>query len=251
MGLIEPTPTATPIPCPAVPAGWTKGINHEFDVDVNDDAWPLGEDTDAYADTNMEIKDGVLRWSLRAHQNVYYHIEPRYSNDSRRDFYLFTRVRQVSGPLDSDYGVTFRLIGWKHYYFSISDAGKVLVYKRGSQEGDDSKQLYWDISASVQPGEFNELVVFAKGSHFTFCVNQQVVAELDDESYVSGRFGVQMELEQATDEAVIEYDNYTVYAPQKQTSTKGNFPLICHFSLDHHPFQSYNSTRFHKINPKP
>ncbi|MBI5951556.1 MAG: hypothetical protein HY865_07850 [Chloroflexi bacterium] len=210
MGLFEPTPTAIP-PCPSIPTGWVEVMNDQFDGNVN--LWPLGKDTNSYADTNTEIKNGILEWSLTAHQDVYYHIEPGANNNLQKDFYLTTDVRQADGPLNSEYGVTFHLLGWKHYYFSISDTGEVLVKKRSSRDGDDTEQLYWDFSSNVRPGEYNKLTVFAQGSHFTFCVNQQVVVELDDDTYTKGRVGIAMGLDRAADEAIIEYDNYTVYAP--------------------------------------
>jgi hypothetical protein len=205
-------PTSIPVPCPAIPTGWVEVTNDKFGPNVN--VWPLGKDTDSYADTEMEIKNGALRWSLTAHQGVYYYEEPQY-NTSQHDFYLQTNVRQTNSPLDSNYGVTFRGNGWNQYYYAINDVGEVLVYKHADNEDHMWENLYWDDTAIAQPGKYNELVVIAQGSHFTFCVNQQVAAEITDDSYISGYLGIGVNLHQANEETVIEYDYYTVYAPKK------------------------------------
>jgi hypothetical protein len=211
MELREPTPTTTliPVSCPAIPTGWEEVMDDKFGPNVN--VWPLGKDADSYVDTEMEIENGALRWSLKAHQGVYAYNEPQYVT-SQHDFYLQTNVRQVNSPSDSNYGVTFRGNGGNQYYFALNDVGEVLVFKHADSE-DHWKNLYWDDTVVAQPGKYNELIVIAQGSHFTFCVNQQVVAEVTDDSYVSGNLGVGVNLQQAKEETIIEYDNYTVYAP--------------------------------------
>jgi hypothetical protein len=95
------------------------------------------------------------------------------------------------------------------------DVGEVLVFKHADNEDQLWENLYWDDVAAAQPGKYNELIVIAQGSHFIFCVNQQRVAEITDDSYISGYLGIGVNLHEAKEETVIEYDNYTVYAPKK------------------------------------
>jgi hypothetical protein len=212
--LVEPSPIATLSlpPCPAIPTGWVEVMNDKFGPNVN--MWPVGKDTDAYADTEMEIRYGALRWSLNAHQGFYAYEEPQFIS-SQHNFYLQTNVRQTNSPLDSNYGVTFRGNGWNQYYFAINDVGKVLVYKHADNEDHLWENLFWTDSAIAQPGKYNELIVIAQDSHFTFCVNQQMVGEMTDDSYISGYVGIGANLHQAKEETLIEYDNYTVYAPKQ------------------------------------
>jgi hypothetical protein len=101
---IKPT-SSTPVSCPAIPAGWVEVMDDKFAANVN--VWPLGKDADSYADTEMGIKSGALKWSLKAHRGVYAYNEPQYIT-SQHDFYLQTNVRQTNSPLGSNYGVTFR-----------------------------------------------------------------------------------------------------------------------------------------------
>jgi hypothetical protein len=202
-------PTPTPVACPAVPAGWVEVFSDEFESD--DNGWPTGSGDDQYAKTNLSVTEGVLHTYTRAHQSVYYYWYP-HKIDSLEDFYLKTNVRQVSGPADANYGVVFRMAGWNHYLYRIDDSGGISIAKRTTNSWDSLR----DSSASaIRPGEYNELVVLGQGSRFKFCVNQQLVAEVEDESYPHGGFGIALGLYQAEDEAVIEYDDFEVYAPAK------------------------------------
>lgn len=222
--MVEPIPTATqiPVPCPAIPTGWVEVMNDKFGPNIH--MWPLGRETDAYANRNVEIKNGALRFLLAAHQGFYTFYNPEYI-DHQQDFHLHTKVRHTNGPLHNNYGVTFRSNGLNHYYFAINNAGEIQIYKHIDSEDsswgilyyeDPSWEiLYYAVSSNIQADQYNEMVVFAQGSHFTFCVNQQMVAEINDDSYVSGDVGIGMSLEQSNDEAVIEYDNYTIYGPKK------------------------------------
>lgn len=212
MELLEPIPTSTPVPisCPAIPVDWAEVTNDKFGPNVN--MWPLGKYTDSYADTNMEIKNGALTLSLKAHQDFYGYYTPNFLS-SRRNFYLLTNVRQKDGSLKNDYGVTFRSKGWNHYYFAINNAGEVLIYKHIDNEQRSWENLYRTTSSSVLPGAYNELIVFAQEEHFIFCVNQQVVADINDDSYINGYTGIGMGLEQSNDAVIIEYDNFVIYGP--------------------------------------
>jgi hypothetical protein len=214
MGLLEPTPTATPlpVPCPDIPTKWVEVMDDKFGPNVH--VWPLGRDKNDYEDSDIEIKNGALTFSFKTYKDFHMFYNPQYVA-SQHNFYLLTKVRQKKGFLNNDYGVTFRQNDTKYYYFAINNAGEVLIYKRIDDEDHPWEKLYYMPSSSVQPGKYNELTVIAQDSHFIFCVNQQMVTEMDDNSYVSGEVGIGMNLMKANDEVVIEYDNYTMYGPYK------------------------------------
>ena len=59
----------------------------------------------------------------------------------------------------------------------------------------------------------NRLAVVAEGAHFVLFVNDQYVAEVDDDRLSSGMVGVAVDLFDPGDEAVFEFDNFELRVP--------------------------------------
>jgi hypothetical protein len=207
LGLIELTPT--PAPCPPVPAGWRRILNENFNSNAND--WFVGKEDDIYSTGELEIDDGVYRISEKAKRDVYYHLYP--SMEVLRDFYLRSNVRLAKGPFDAEYGVVFRTQRSNHFSFMINNAGEVYIYRHSSRSDEDWEMVYRGFSRNIQPAGNNELIVMGRDTHFTFCINRQVIAELDHERYPSGKVGIAFSLNREGDEAVIEFDDLIVYTP--------------------------------------
>ena len=71
----------------------------------------------------------------------------------------------------------------------------------------------WTETTTIRPGETNRLTVLAEGSHYTFYINDQYVGEADEDRLSQGEAGVAIELREAGDAAVFEFDNFEVRAP--------------------------------------
>jgi hypothetical protein len=213
--LIEPTPAPTtvltPLPnsiyCPAVPEGWFRTTDEKFGL--SSASWPVGRQVEEYAETDLQIKDGVLRFSVLPDQSVYSFRQPAYSQ-ARRDFYLVTNVSRVRGPLDTEYGVVFRMTGNRHYFFGINDRQEILLRSHADDGWEET--LFNGFFRGIRPGESNELTVSAQGTHFVFCINQTVVAEVENGSYLIGKFGIATSMEGASEQAVIEYEDFIIYS---------------------------------------
>jgi hypothetical protein len=67
--------------------------------------------------------------------------------------------------------------------------------------------------AAVQSGESNRLSVVAVGSHLMFYINDQLVAELDDDTLQHGFVGVYINLEGGNALANVVFDNFELRAP--------------------------------------
>ncbi len=213
LGLIKPTPTSTPIPvpisCPAIPTGWELVMNNNFNT--NRYGWPVGKATDAYADTDLQVIDGLLRYNIKAHQGVYYPQTPGI-NKAPVNFYVTTQARKVSGPQDAQYGLTFLINGNQVLFYTIQDSGRVKVDVLDT-EGNWQDPLFNGYSENIKVGESNELVIFRQGSHYTFCVNQYITREINNTDYSFGKFGLGVVLENANDEGIFEFDDFIIYAP--------------------------------------
>jgi hypothetical protein len=208
--LIEPTLYN---PCLANPAGWEVVINNDFDT--NKYNWPVDKYMDEFSESSIQIENSLYRLSLMAFSNrgVYYYDFPAL-NKSSKDFYFTSRARQISGQDDADYGVIFHTNGERYYFFSISNSGQFNVRSR-NDAGAWKELWYGEDSENIHPGEINELVIFGEDSHYTFCVNQQMVGELDNQEHPLGGFGIGAVLRQANDVAIFEYDDLIIYAPVK------------------------------------
>ena len=208
IGLVAPTPT--PAPCPAVPAGWDTVLNDDFKF--NKDFWPVGKETGEYADTNLTVYNGLLRLEVMAKQGTFQYFYP--AQQPASDFYFVSRARRVSGPADAEYGIVFRLVSDQKLFFAIRDSGTVTVHAR-TANGIWADPLLRGRSGNIKVREPNDLVVLAQGSHYTFCVNDHVVGEIENTMYLPGKFGIGVDLHKAHEQATFEYDDFTIYAPAK------------------------------------
>jgi len=108
-----------------------------------------------------------------------------------KDFHLRVEATQLAGPVDNEYGVLVRLEDDTHFYaFSISGDGyaRVAHYAAGvwTVLGSD-----WTPQAAVQQGAAtNVLEVEARGTHFTFWVNGEQVAQVTEETLPDGDVGL-------------------------------------------------------------
>lgn len=110
------------------------------------------------------------------------------------DFSLEVDATQISGPDDNSYGVVFRLNSPSAYYrFDISGDGHLSFMRRDESDGGRWVEVIdWTPSAAIHRGaSSNRIKVVAQGSHFSFSVNGQLVAEADDGTYRSGAIGLE------------------------------------------------------------
>jgi hypothetical protein len=165
-----------------LPAGML--YRHDFGEDTGE--WILESDMDA----NAVYSDGQLVLKVKAANLIAW---AELADRKFTDFALEIDARQLAGPDDNSYGVLFRMRSPAAFYrFDISGDG----YYEFSRRNDDETNPWttitdWVASPAIQQGaNSNKLEIQAVGSHFTFYVNDQLVAEADDASYRSGGIGL-------------------------------------------------------------
>jgi hypothetical protein len=188
-------------------APWPVVISDDFSANVND--WLIGKSDDEYSVNELRIVNGKYRWELKAKQGFHYRQWPRTGSVS--DLSLSVDIRQVSGAYDADYALVFRDTDDEFYAFSISNTGyfSVQLFRNGVW----TPLIDWTTTSTIRPGDVNRLAVVAEGAHFVFFVNDQYVAEVDDDRLSSGMVGVAVDLFDPGDEAVFEFDNFELRAP--------------------------------------
>ncbi len=145
--------------------------------------WKLESDAAA----QVTIQNGVLHISVASPNQLAWALAGR----SLRDFHLTVEAAQVAGPSDNEYGVLVRVQDRRNFYsFSVSGDGYFLV----SRFVDGIRQPLgadWSPSdAILQGASTNILEVIAQGDRFTFIVNGQQLAQVEDNRFSQGDIGL-------------------------------------------------------------
>ncbi len=187
---------------------WPIILYDDFGADVND--WSSGDYSDELIEGNRQIADGQYLWEATALGGVVWWSIPETSSVS--DLYLTVEAQQTGGTTESQYGLLFRRVDRDNYYlFRIRDDGDYQFRMR--YEGEWQTLISWTESSTIQPGEVNRLTVVAEGSHFIFYINNQYVAEYDDSRLSNGQSGLLLGLDEESDTATFEFDNFELRAP--------------------------------------
>jgi len=190
------------------PEHWPVTFCDTFNVNVNE--WYTGNYEGDLVTGDKLITGGRYRWDATALDDVIWWGIPEIS--SVTDFYLTVEARRVSGVEDGQYGVIFRRADSDNYgLFKIEDSQYFKFSLR--YEGEWYTVIDWTETTAIRPGETNRLTVLAEGFHYTFYINDQYVGEANEDRLSQGEAGVAIELLDAGDTAVFEFDNFEVRAP--------------------------------------
>jgi hypothetical protein len=183
---------------------WPIVISDIFDGNLH--GWPSGSDSDpALASINWSISDGKYRWQAEAVDGFVWWVTPDMQDVT--DFYLAADARQLSGADDGEFGLVFRQGGESNYYlFEINNKGQFAVYLH--QPDNWESLLDWSDSTAIHTGETNRLAVLTQGSQFLFYINDQFVANLNDDRLSSGQTGLLIGLSNPQDKGLWEFDNF-------------------------------------------
>jgi hypothetical protein len=105
------------------------------------------------------------------------------------DFALEVDVWQRSGPVESSYGVLFRMAdGGQFYRFDITGNGLFIVERHDSDGRWTRLVPDWTPTSAINQGlnVANRLKVIASGSEMAFFVNDILLIQVSDPTYASG-----------------------------------------------------------------
>lgn len=197
----------------ATGSGWPLVLLDTFDSNAHN--WPSGSSSNELVTATESFINGKYHWDVKAHQDV--HLAARLVDTSAVfDFYLCAEAQRISGPDDGSYGVEFRVHDANSkYYFGIYNSRHfAFSLLHGGQW---TRLVDLTPTSAIRAGEANRITVVAQGTHFAFFINDQFVAEADDDRLDSGTVGLAIELSKAGDEAVFEFDNFELRAPPAPT----------------------------------
>ena len=204
--------TPTPAVCPKVPLGWNLEIDENFDNNKKD--WSVGLRYHDFGRTRSEIVNGNYQIQATASRSVNSYFHPR-MNFKTYDFFLQGDVLQIEGPTGGLYGIMFRLnYDGDRYFFGIRDTQRFTLRQNFKDEW--STLIPATYSSAIRPGEPNQLTVLAQDSHFSFCINQLLVDEIDNGDIEFGIAGFSYTLFNEGDKAKFEFDNFRLYVPPSE-----------------------------------
>jgi hypothetical protein len=168
--------------------GLPEGVLYQDTFDADTGNWILESDLDASA----RFADGQLQSEITASNLIAW---AELGDRQFGDFVLEVDATQLSGPDDNSYGVVFRVKNSNAYYsFDISGDGYYAVKRRDEAEGGRwtwiAAKDWLESSAIHQGASTNKIKIVVQGSHFAFYVNDQQIAEADDNTYRSGAIGL-------------------------------------------------------------
>ncbi len=206
-----PTPTATTPPDPLESyTRWPLVLRDTFFEQRND--WEIANATEGdLASGTLRIGGGKYRWEITALEGVVWWSRSR-EDTFTTDFYASVEARQISGTPEADYGLIFRHDGENYYYFQVSDVGWYAVYLYNA--GEWTELTAWTESAAIRPGHINKVAVAGEGSLFSLFINGAAVGEVRDATLAAGSAGVAVQIYNAGESAVFEFDNFEWRAPR-------------------------------------
>jgi hypothetical protein len=190
------------------PADWVVVFCDTFSTNEND--WYTGEyDGDLISGEKL-LAGGKYRWDATVNGDAIWWSIPDVALDE--DFYATVEIRRVSGVESGQYGLVFRKIDKENYaIFKIRDSSSFKFSLR--HEGEWNTVIDWTETSAVLPSQVNRVTVIAQGAHYTFYVNDQYVGDAEDDRLNQGKAGMMIELVDAGDAAIFEFDNLEIRAP--------------------------------------
>ena len=121
---------------------------------------------------------------------------------------------QTEGPLDSGYGMLFRVDDTNDSFYLFEISGDGFVWVGRHDNGEDAGPIigqWWFESPAVRQGlnQTNTLTVQAEAGNLIFYVNDQEVGRITDNTYSRGDIGLMVEtLGQGG--IAVQFDNFSV-----------------------------------------
>jgi hypothetical protein len=193
-----------------VPVEWASLVCETFGPGA-ENRWSVGDQTTDNVVTHRTIANGKYRWQQKAVRTFFSRI--RYMDATLTDFFVAADARLVSGLKTAQFGLSFRELDERNVYaLDVDDQGRYRV--DAMVDGKWSALIDWTPSAALSPGRVNRLAVKGEGDRFTVYINGEQVTDFTDDRLAEGRVGMNSDIEEPGKEALFEFDNFEVRAPE-------------------------------------
>ena len=180
----------------------------------NDNGWAIGNQANEYfVKLNRTIADGRYRWEAEAGRPN--SISPAWLMGYQvSNFQLIVNCKHIVGSkAGCGWGVIFRIQDNQNYYsFRMTDSQSFAVSVQIDSQW--SNLVEWTRIEVIKPYGVNQLEVLARGPHFTFTINGQVVSEIDDDHFSQGLVGVAIEGYTLGEKIIFDFIDLTLREPR-------------------------------------
>lgn len=155
---------------------------YEDDFDDSTSGWLEAAD----AESSQGYRNGRFFFEVRSPDLIVWDN----AGGNFQDFALEVNARQVTGALESSYGVLLRYIDDDNFYrFDLTGDGYYAVLKLERGEWDTLAD--WQASERVKPqGEVNLIKVVCQGPRMSFYVGDEELISVEDSSFERGDVGL-------------------------------------------------------------
>jgi hypothetical protein len=194
----------------------TEQAQYDFieKFDTNANLWRAKREDSEYWKGIIRVMNGTYIWDVEETKQTFVSWAklPGYNYMEDFDAYVDTKILDV-GPGDVCSGFQFRVApsGWDNggYYFALCNNSKVIVSYHTELDG-------WETIATRlhenYVDDWNRLEINARGSHFSFFINGELVYEMDDTRRKGGGLALVIELNEKVP-ATIWFDNFGYQVP--------------------------------------
>lgn len=189
----------------------TEQAQYEF-VDPfteNTEYWLIETTDNEYMVGSISLSGGVYVWNIQEVKQPFVYWANFYRGNRSKDFDIYVDTKIARGaPGDACSGFVFRTasVNWEEgaYTFSVCNNSSfdVNYYKRGEWES----IAQWIYSDAIQNNDWNRLAISARGNHFIFTINNQVVYEMTDDRLPVGGLALLIEVNEERPVSVL-FDN--------------------------------------------
>jgi len=185
----------------------TEQAQYEFIDPFKDNSqfWFTDSVDDEYMKGSTAIQDGVYIWEVQKVKQTFVYWAHFRKGSQFKDFDVYVDSKIVE---DACSGFAFRAASreWDDgtYTFSVCNNSYFSVRYTREEWEDISGWLY---SNAIQNNDWNRLEIRARGDHFTFIINNEVVFEMTDERLSKGGLALLVEVEEEKP-VTIWFDNF-------------------------------------------
>jgi hypothetical protein len=178
-----------------------------FDMNVND--WLVGPQNNEYWIGTTAIADGVYLWDVTEVKKTFIGWADFSRDRVLTDFDVYVDFKILEGKRNQVCsGLIFRRSskGWDHggYSFTVCNSN---FFQVSYHQKDWENISDWTYSPIIQPSDWNRIEVSARGDHFTFVINNEVVFEMTDDRRKVGDLALFVQLNDQNP-AKVSFDNF-------------------------------------------
>jgi hypothetical protein len=176
----------------------------------NTENWLTEFSDDEYMNGSLAINGGIYAWNIQEVKQPFIYWSNFHQGSRFEDFDVYVDSKITAGaPGDACSGFVFRTASfdWEEgaYLFSVCNDSyfDVDYYEQGEWD----VIADWTYSAAIRNDDWNRLEIRARGTHFTFLINHEVVYEMTDDRQPTGGLALMIDINE-TNPVSIWFDNF-------------------------------------------